>query len=230
MTEQFEHQIMVVDDDYRLRNLLKRFLNRSGYFAIEAENAAQARTLLTSFDVDLMILDLMMPGETGIEFAQWLHQHRPLPILMLTAMDSPEDRINGLETGADDYLTKPFETRELLLRIKNILKRQNNPILEEQDNPIVSMGDLIFDINRRELRTKGNEILHLTETEKFVLYQLSRTPGIAVSRSGLSGNNQDMGRSLDVLITRLRKKINDDPKNPKWLQTVRGQGYKLMPD
>lgn len=230
MAEQFEYQIMVVDDDQRLRNLLKRFLNRSGYFVIEAENAAQARTLLTSFDIDLMILDLMMPGETGIEFAQWLNKNRPLPILMLTAMDSPEDRINGLETGADDYLTKPFETRELLLRIKNILKRQNNMIFEEQNSPIVTMGDLIFDINRRELRTQGDEILHLTETEKFVLYQLSRTPGMAVSRTGLSSNDQDMGRSLDVLITRLRKKINDDPKNPKWLQTVRGQGYKLMPD
>lgn len=144
--------------------------------------------------------------------------------------DSPEDRINGLETGADDYLTKPFETRELLLRIKNILKRQNNTIFEEQNSPIITMGNLIFDINRRELRTEDDEILHLTETEKFVLYQLSRTPGMAVSRTGLSGNDQDMGRSLDVLITRLRKKINDDPKNPKWLQTVRGQGYKLMPD
>lgn len=230
MAEQFEYQIMVVDDDQRLRNLLKRFLNRSGYFVIEAENAAQARTLLTSFDIDLMILDLMMPGETGIEFAQWLNKNRPLPILMLTAMDSPEDRINGLETGADDYLTKPFETRELLLRIKNILKRQNNTIFEEQNSPIITMGNLIFDINRRELRTEDDEILHLTETEKFVLYQLSRTPGMAVSRTGLSGNDQDMGRSLDVLITRLRKKINDDPKNPKWLQTVRGQGYKLMPD
>lgn len=230
MAEQFEHQIMVVDDDHRLRHLLKRFLNRSGYFVIEAENAAQAREFLLSFDVDIIILDLMMPGESGIEFAQWLRQNRPLPILMLTAMDSPEDRIAGLETGADDYLTKPFETRELLLRIKNILKRQNNILLEEQETPAVSMGDLIFDINRRELRTQTNEILHLTETEKFVLYQLSRAPGIPVSRTGLSSNNQDMGRSLDVLITRLRKKINDDPKNPKWLQTVRGQGYKLMPD
>ncbi|MFV0431163.1 MAG: response regulator [Alphaproteobacteria bacterium] len=230
MNEQFQHQIMVVDDDIRLRSLLKRFLNKSGYFVVEAEDAANARQKLNFFDVDLMVLDLMMPNESGIEFSQWLFKNRPLPILMLTAMDGPEDRIAGLETGADDYLTKPFETRELLLRIKNILKRQKNSTSEDMDEAIIHMGDLIFDISRRELRNHNDEILHLTEAEKFVLYQMGRTPGVAVSRLGLSANEQDLGRSLDVMITRLRKKINDDPKNPKWIQTVRGQGYMLIPD
>ncbi len=149
MDDQFEHQILVVDDDERLRHLLKRFLNRSGYFVIEAESAADAREKLKIFDVDIIILDLMMPGETGLEFASWLRENRPLPILMLTAMDSPEDRITGLETGADDYLTKPFETRELLLRIKNILKRQVISTTQEEDTSIVNMGDLIFDVTRR---------------------------------------------------------------------------------
>ncbi len=230
MSKNLTYQILVVDDDERLRLLLKRFLNKKGYYVIVAKNASDARLKLTYFDVDLVILDLMMPGETGLEFACWFTQNHIAPILMLTAMDSSKDRIFGLETGADDYLTKPFETQELLLRIQNILKRTKPQTIEDEANGPVKLGTLYFDTKRMELHSYEGQVEHLTETEKFVLQQLSQNRGKVVSRQALSKNNDDPGRSLDVLITRLRKKINDDPKSPKWILTVRGQGYKLMPD
>ncbi len=229
MVNDLTHQILVIDDDERLRLLLKRFLNKKGYYVITAKDAADAREKLTYFDIDLVILDLMMPGETGLEFAKWFTQYYVAPILMLTAMDSPKERIEGLERGADDYLTKPFETQELLLRIKNILKRTAfQPIEEARES--VKFGELFFDIRRMELRDEKGNIEHLTEAEKFVLQQLSLNAGQVVGRYALSKNNEDPGRGLDVLITRLRKKIHDDPKSPQWILTVRGQGYKLMPD
>ncbi len=230
MDKEFAYQILVVDDDERLRNLLTRFLNKKGYYVIAAESAQKAREILTSFDVDLIILDLMMPGETGLEFAQWFVENNSTPILMLTAMDDAQDRIAGLEVGADDYLTKPFETQELLLRIKNILKRSQPKISEENNQEPIWFGGLCFDRERMELRDEQGNIEHLTEAEKFVLQQLSQNIGRVVGRHSLSKSNEDPGRSLDVLITRLRKKINDDPKSPQWILTVRGQGYKLMPD
>ncbi len=230
MNKELAYQILVIDDDERLRSLLKRFLNQNGYYIITAKDAADAREKLGYFDIDLVILDLMMPGETGLEFADWFTSKYKTPILMLTAMDSPDERIAGLEKGADDYLTKPFETRELLLRIKNILKH-NQPVMEDikKDGPI-KLGAFYFDLQRMELSKDNGDLEHLTEAEKFVLTQLASNIGVPVGREALSKNNEDPGRSLDVLITRLRKKINDDPKSPKWILTVRGQGYKLMPD
>ncbi len=230
MDKEFSYQILVIDDDERLRQLLTRFLNKKGYYVIAAVDAQHARQLLTCFDIDLVILDLMMPKESGLEFAKWFSQYYTAPILMLTAMDSAQDRITGLETGADDYLTKPFETQELLLRIKNILKHTQPQTLEEESAAPIRFGNLYYNKERMELKTSQGHIEHLTEAESFVLKQLSQNIGQVVSRHALSKNNEDPGRSLDVLITRLRKKINDDPKSPRWIRTVRGKGYKLIPD
>jgi len=221
--------ILVVDDDERLRRLLKKFLSESGFVVSIAENAADARKKLGLLEFDLIVLDLMMPGESGLDFAKDFKQNNPTPILMLTAMGEGEDRINGLECGAEDYLTKPFEPRELVLRINNVLKRvvrENNVETVEQ----IRLGELTFDLKRHALSRNGVPI-HLTASEASLLVILTQKAGNVLSReemaelSGIDGND----RTIDVQVTRLRRKIEDDPKLPRFLQTVRGQGYVLRP-
>lgn len=219
--------ILVVDDDGRLRDLLSKFLMEHGFMVVTASDAVEARGRLNSLDFDLIILDLMMPGESGLSFAQDLRKRSAMPILMLTAMAEAEDRINGLESGADDYLVKPFEPRELLLRINNILKRV--PKKEMADE--LRLGDVVFDLIRDEI-SRDSVPIRLTDVEAALLRVLSERPGEIftrdelIRRMGASGG----GRAVDVQVTRLRRKIEPDSKNPRYLQTVRGQGYMLKPD
>ncbi len=220
--------ILVVDDDDRLRGLLVKFLSDHSLLVTGAKDAADARARLVGLEFDLIVLDLMMPGESGLEFAQHLRKTSNIPILMLTAMNDSEDRIRGLEEGADDYLGKPFEPKELVLRINNILKRQ--PVWETMPEEI-KMGDVIFRPPRGELNRSGRSI-RLTQVEATLLAVLARRPGDVFSReelieyTGASGG----GRAVDVQVTRLRRKIETNPKIPRYLQTVRGKGYVLYPD
>jgi len=222
--------ILVVDDDTRLRELLKSFLSRSGFRVSTAGHAAEARERLQALDFDLIVLDVMMPGETGLEFAAELRRTDDVPILMLTAMGEPKDRIAGLETGVDDYLGKPFEPRELLLRIQNVLRR-NRPAAaalgDSQRN--VSFGPFQFDLELGELTHKGKRV-SLTDAETALLRALAGRLGEVLSRETLC---KSIGaavneRAIDVQVTRLRRKIEPDPSFPRYLRTVRGQGYRLV--
>jgi two-component system, OmpR family, phosphate regulon response regulator OmpR len=218
--------LLVVDDDRRIRDLLLRFLKGEGYRVTTAQSAAEARAKLSGLSFDLLVLDVMMPGESGFELAQAIRSSSLVPILMLTARDESENRIRGLEIGADDYLAKPFEPRELLLRINNILKRQLSP----QGPPIaaVKFGAFVFHIGRGELR-RGDEVVHLTDRERELLAALAVIPGETVPRLTLAGNPTSANeRAVDVQINRLRRKIEHDPANPLFVQTVRGIGYRLM--
>jgi len=219
--------ILVVDDDGRLRDLLSKFLSEHGFMVVTAANAASAREKLNGLDFDLIILDLMMPGESGLDFAEDLRKRSAMPILMLTAMAEPEDRIAGLERGADDYLVKPFEPRELLLRINNILRR----VPSKGDDEPIRLGDVVFDLDRDEL-TRDGLPLRLTDIEVALLRVLAERPGDILSREELTQRTGTTGggRAVDVQVTRLRRKIEPDPKIPRYLQTVRGQGYVLKPD
>jgi len=217
--------LLVVDDDRRIRDLLLRFLLAEGYRVTTAETAAEARAKLGGLSFDLLILDVMMPGETGFDLARAIRVSSSVPILMLTARDEAESRIKGLELGADDYLAKPFEPRELLLRIANILKRQQpaSPPIES-----VRFGDFLFHIGRGELR-RGEDIVHLTDREREMLCTLAARPGATVPRLALAGNGHGVNeRAVDVQVNRLRRKIERDPANPLIVQTVRGIGYRLM--
>ena len=217
--------LLVVDDDRRIRDLLLRFLLAEGYRVTTAETAAEARAKLGGLSFDLLILDVMMPGETGFDLARAIRVSSSVPILMLTARDEAENRIKGLELGADDYLAKPFEPRELLLRIANILKRQlpASPPIES-----VRFGDFLVHIGRGELR-RGEDIVHLTDREREMLCTLAARPGETVPRLALAGNGHGVNeRAVDVQINRLRRKIERDPANPLIVQTVRGIGYRLM--
>lgn len=227
MKEDLPH-ILVVDDDARLRDLLSKFLGENGFLVSVASDAADARTKMEKLTFDLIVLDLMMPGESGLDFAQDLRRRDSVPILMLTAMGEIEDRIGGLERGADDYLVKPFEPRELLLRLNNIIKRA--PVVEQPAQD-VHMGDVLFRPDRQELSRSG-EPLRLTDVEASLLGALARRPGDILSREQLiqlTGASGD-GRAIDVQVTRLRRKIEQNPKLPRYLQTVRGKGYVLRPD
>jgi two-component system phosphate regulon response regulator OmpR len=224
--------ILVVDDDQRLRELLRNFLSRSGFRVTVAGNAAEARERLGSMDFDLMVLDVMMPGESGLDLTAALrHQKKPLPILMLTAMGEAKDRIAGLERGVDDYLPKPFEPRELLLRIGTILRRAAPPAAPPAALPatIVRMGGMRFDTRRGEL-TAGDKRIKLTDAERALLSVFALNLGQDMSRDTLArlvGGEVNV-RTIDVQVTRLRRKIEDDPKFPRYLQTVRGTGYRLV--
>lgn len=217
--------ILVIDDDRRIRELLKRYLAEHGYRVTTAENAADARAKLAGLAFDLLVVDVMMPGESGIEFTSSLRRSSAVPILMLTARGETEDRIEGLESGADDYLAKPFEPRELLLRIGTILKRSRGPAGRAED---VLLGDCRFNIARGELR-RGGELIRLTTREVQLMRIFSAHPGETLSRLDLC-EDEAAERSIDVQINRLRRKIEVDPRNPTYLQTVRGEGYVLMPD
>jgi two-component system phosphate regulon response regulator OmpR len=220
--------ILVVDDDDRLRQLLGRFLAEQGFVVSVAADAADARAKLASLEFDLIILDLMMPGESGLAFASDLRRRSAVPILMLTAMGEVEDRVAGLEHGADDYLVKPFEPRELVLRIHSILRRvpQPRPAPER-----VRLGTLEFDLGRAELTRNGRPI-RLTAVEAMLLQALAAEPGVPMSREALIAVTGAAGgdRAVDVQVTRLRRKIETDPRQPRYLQTVRGKGYVLKPD
>jgi two-component system phosphate regulon response regulator OmpR len=218
--------LLVVDDDRRIRDLLSRFLSAEGYRVTTAESAAEARAKLDGLRFDLLILDVMMPGETGFELARAIRKTSAVPILMLTARDEKESRIEGLETGADDYVSKPFEPRELLLRIANILKRAQPAVLAPVES--VRFGPFVFHVSRGELR-RGDEVIRLTDRERVMLRVLSASPGETVPRLALAGNATSLNeRAVDVQVNRLRRKIERDPANPLIVQTVRGIGYRLV--
>ncbi len=228
MTADMPH-ILVVDDDTRLRELLRKYLSDNGFRISTAKDAAVARTLIAGLSFDLIVLDVMMPGENGLDLTQSLRRHSQVPILLLTARNEVEDRIDGLERGADDYLAKPFEPRELVLRIQTILRRAALPPVE---GPVtVRLGDCRFDIERGELR-RNDEIVRLTSLEESLLRTLARNAGGTMSREELMRRSRidSNARTVDVQVTRLRRKIERDPRLPRYLQTVRGEGYVLRPD
>ena len=225
--------LLVVDDDRRIRDLLSRFLRGEGYRVTTAEDATDARAKLDGLSFDLLILDVMMPGESGIEFAKSIRggsiRHGAgMPIVMLTARSEVESRIEGLELGADDYVAKPFEPRELSLRIINILKRSRPPAAPAVES--VRFGDFVFHLGRGELR-RGEEAIRLTDRERDMLRVLAAAPGDTVPRLALAGNGGSLNeRAVDVQVNRLRRKIERDPANPLFVQTVRGIGYRLVVD
>lgn len=219
--------ILIVDDDNRLRTLLQRYLREAGFRVSAAADAAEARAHLEGLQFDLIVLDLMMPGESGLELTRSLRARMDVPILLLTAMGEPSDRIAGLEEGADDYLAKPFEPRELVLRIEAILRRLR---ASDAHPGTIRLGDLTFDIERGEL-TSGDGLVRLTSAEVDLLRLFAQNPGKTIGRAELleqSGANSV--RAVDVQITRLRRKIEADPREPRYLQTVWGRGYVLWPD
>ncbi len=222
--------LLVVDDDDRIRDLLRRFLVRAGFRVTVAEDAAAARRLFESFSFDLAVVDVMMPGEDGFSLTAWLRKRTAVPILILTARGLPGDRIEGLSLGADDYLAKPFEPQELLLRIEAVLRR-TGPVSSGPRQ--VSLGELTFDLERAELSRNGAAI-RLTESEAAILRALAQNAHAAVDRWDLARPGESDAearlRAVDIHVTRLRKKLEVDPKAPRYLQTVRGIGYMLAPD
>lgn len=226
--------LLIVDDDERIRVLLQKFLMRNGFLVTGARDAAHARRILEGLDFDLIVMDVMMPGETGISLTRSLRETSATPILLLTAKGETEDRIAGLEAGADDYLAKPFEPKELLLRINAILRRMPDTAPEDVRPKVLHLGVFRYDIERGEL-WQGEDLIRLTATENQLMRIFAASPGEAVSRSKLveelgRDGGQAQERAVDVQITRLRRKIEADPKQPRYLQTVRGAGYMLAPD
>ena len=225
--------LLVVDDDERIRGLLQKFLIRSGVLVSVARDAVQARRLLAGLEFDLIVLDVMMPGEDGISLTRDLRARMQVPILLLTAKGEAANRIEGLEAGADDYLVKPFEPKELLLRINAILRRVPQARPEASAPKVLHLGGARYDMDRGEL-WRGESLVRLTATEAALMRLFANAPGVAVSREKLVGDlgREDVAqeRAVDVQITRLRRKIEDDPKSPRYLQTVRGEGYMLAPD
>jgi two-component system phosphate regulon response regulator OmpR len=223
-----EPHLLVVDDDARLRELLRRYLSDNGFRVTTAQDAGEARAKLAAFAFDLIVLDVMMPGESGLDLTQALRREGRVPVLLLTAMAEPEDRVNGLELGADDYLSKPFEPRELVLRVRNVLQRRpaDDPVRRE-----LRFGGCRFDLVRGELY-RGGDPVHLTAAEAALLSALAQRAPQAVPREELALSAQFSGnvRNVDVQMTRLRRKIERDPRFPRYLQTVRGTGYALRPD
>jgi two-component system phosphate regulon response regulator OmpR len=226
--------LLIVDDDERIRGLLQKFLMRHGFLVSSARDAAHAERILSGLDFDLVVLDVMMPGEDGISFCRRLRETRDLPILLLTAKNETDDRVAGLEAGADDYLAKPFEPKELLLRINSILRRV--PATEPADvaPKVLHLGALRYDVEKGSL-WQGENPVRLTATESQLMRIFSGAPGEAMSRAKLvedlgRDGGQAQERAVDVQITRLRRKLEADPKQPRYLQTVRGAGYMLSPD
>ena len=219
--------ILVVDDDDRLRKLLSQYLAENSFRVTTAADGEDARKRMRGLQFDLLVVDVMMPGESGLELTKSLRSISRVPILMLTAMGEPEDRVSGLEQGADDYMSKPFEPRELVLRIESILRRAAPAVTEG----LVKLGQCTFDMDRRELR-RDDAIVRLTTIEANLLSALARNPGITMSRDELISQCRIDGnaRTVDVQVTRLRRKIESDPREPRYLHTIRGQGYVLHPD
>lgn len=230
--------ILVVDDDSRIRGLLKKYLSRNGYTVSEARDAVHARRLLGGLSFDLLVIDVMMPGEDGFSLTKAVRQTMHTPVLLLTARGDAEDRIQGLEVGADDYLPKPFEPRELLLRISAILRRSAEPVVDSaspEPPKTLSLGICRYDLTRGEL-WRGEELIRLTTAESAMMRLMARQVGEAVSRTALlaevGGSDEPSAqeRAIDVQVTRLRRKIEENPRIPRYLQTVRGAGYMLAPD
>jgi len=222
--------ILVVDDDRRLRELLRKYLADHGFTVSVAKDAAEARAHLGIVAVDLAVVDVMMPGEDGLSLTAHIASSNGPPVLLLTAMGETLDRIKGLESGADDYLSKPFEPRELLLRIGVILRRKTS-VPEAAPKPEMRLGVAVWDLSRQELRVEG-EPVRLTTAETQLLAILAAQPGTPVSRDDLAAGTgaESNPRAVDVQVTRLRRKFELDPRNPRYLQTVRGEGYLLRPD
>ena len=225
--------LLIVDDDERIRGLLQKFLMRNGYMVSIARDAGQARRILAGLEFDLMVIDVMMPGEDGISLTRDLRKRMSTPILLLTARGEASNRIEGLEAGADDYLVKPFEPKELLLRINAILRRVPQARAAEPVRQILHLGAVRYDLDRGEM-WRGDAPVRLTATEAQLMRVFAAAPGVAISRDRLVGDGTGVDaaqeRAVDVQITRLRRKIESDPKVPRYLQTVRGEGYMLQPD
>lgn len=233
MSEPDAH-LLIVDDDERIRTLLQKFLIRNGFMVSAARDAAHARRILAGLDFDLIVLDVMMPGEDGVSLTRGIREASGTPILLLTARAETDDRIKGLEAGADDYLAKPFEPKELLLRINAILRRMPEAGTDDAAPKLLTLGDIRYDIDRGEM-WRGEDLIRLTATESQLMRIFSGRPGEPVSRSDLveelgRDKGQAQERAVDVQITRLRRKLETDPKQPRYLQTVRGAGYMLAPD
>lgn len=230
----FDTHLLVVDDDERIRTLLQKFLIRNGFLVTAARDAQHARRILTGLDFDMIILDVMMPGEDGLSLCRSLRETKTTPILLLTARGETDARIEGFEAGADDYLPKPFEPKELLLRINAVLRRVPDTPAQDNMPKILHLGDIRYDLERGEM-WQGQDIVRLTGTEMLLMKIFSAQPGNPISRAKLveelgRDRGQAQERAVDVQITRLRRKIESDPKQPRYLQTVRGAGYMLAPD
>jgi len=227
MSEDSERHILVVDDDARLRRLLQRYLTEHGHRVSTAADVAEAKAALKNFAFDLMILDIMMPGQDGVSFTSELRESMDLPVLLLTARGEIEDRVNGLAVGADDYLVKPFDPRELLLRIATILRRAAPATPERRP---LRFGPLSYDPERQELK-RGEQPIHLTDAELSLLQILAEQPGLAISRYQLGERSRISGseRAVDTQIARLRRKLEPEPRQPRYLLTKRGEGYVLRP-
>ena len=226
--------LLVVDDDERIRSLLKKFLMRNGFLVSTARDAAHARRVLAGLEFDLIVLDVMMPGEDGMALTRALRETLQTPILLLTAKGETDNRIEGLEAGADDYLPKPFEPKELLLRINAILRRMPDTSAADTAPKVLSLGVIRYDMERGEM-WQGDDLVRLTATEVQLMKIFAAQPCVALSRAKLveelgRDRGQAQERAVDVQITRLRRKIESDPKQPQYLQTVRGAGYMLAPD
>ena len=226
--------LLIVDDDERIRTLLQKFLIRHGFMVSVARDAEHARKILSGLDFDLIILDIMMPGEDGISLTKHLRDTRGTPVLLLTAKGETADRIEGLEAGADDYLPKPFEPKELLLRLNAILRRSPAAAENVEIPKMLHLGPIRYDVRRGEL-WKGEDLMRLTATESQLMRIFAALPGQPINRATLveklgRAHGQAQERAVDVQITRLRKKIEQDPKQPRYLQTVRGAGYRLSAD
>ena len=221
--DNFIAHILVVDDDDGIRSLVKKYLNENNFLISTAENAEDAKKKIELIKFDLIILDIMMPGKSGLEFIQENKKKLETPIILLTAKGEPSERIEGLEIGADDYLPKPFEPKELILRIKNIL----NKTKKISQKRVIEFDKIKIDLNKLTI-LKNDKEFKINNTEKIILEKMINNPGKTFSRENIGTIiNLDKERSIDVIITRLRKKIEDDPKNPKFLQTMRGAGYVL---
>jgi len=226
--------LLIVDDDERIRDLLKKFLMRHGFLVTAARDAEHARRVLKGLEFDLIVMDVMMPGEDGVSLTRSLRETLTTPILLLTAKGETENRIAGLEAGADDYLPKPFEPKELLLRINAILRRMPETPVAETVPKILHLGPIRYDIERGEM-WQGDTPVRLTATESQLMKIFAAFPGEPVTRAKLvedlgRDRGQAQERAVDVQITRLRRKVEPNPKQPRYLQTVRGAGYMLAPD
>ncbi len=221
--KKFKAHILIVDDDDRIRDLVKEYLSQNDYLVSTAKDSNDAFNKTKIIKFDLIVLDIMMPGQTGLEFTQEYRNKIKTPILLLTAKGEPSERIEGLEVGADDYLTKPFEPKELILRINNILKKTQSLEIKR----VIEFGNIKIDL-KKQFIYKNDLSIKINNTEKMILEKMINTPGKIYKREEIADLiNLDKERSIDVIVTRLRKKIEESPKNPKYLQTIRGEGYVL---
>ncbi len=231
---ELDPHLLIVDDDERIRTLLQKFLMRNDFLVTAARDAEHARRILSGLDFDLVVLDVMLPGEDGLSLCRSLRETHDTPILLLTAKGETGNRIEGLEAGADDYLAKPFEPKELLLRINAILRRTPKADTQDAAPKVLNLGPIRYDMERGEL-WQGDALIRLTATEIQLMKIFSAKPGEAISRAQLvedlgRDRGQAQERAVDVQITRLRRKLEENPKQPRYLQTVRGAGYMLAPD